>query len=62
MKYMLDTNIRAYLEKKGMPIGALDLMIGAHAQCLELTLVTNNKKEFTRIPKLKIEDWVHHSL
>ena len=51
--------IRAYLEKKGTPIGSLDMMIGAHAQCLNLMLVTNNKKEFSRIPHLKIEDWVH---
>lgn len=52
-------HIRAYLEKKGTPIGSLDLMIAAHAQCLNSILVTNNTKEFSRIPKLKIEDWVH---
>lgn len=52
-------HIRAYLEKKGTPIGALDLMIAAHAQCMNITLVTNNVKEFSRVPKLKIEDWVH---
>jgi len=51
--------IRAHLEKKGMTIGSLDMMIAAHAQCLDLTLATNNKKEFTRVPHLKIEDWVH---
>lgn len=51
--------IRAYLEKKSTPIGSLDLMIGTHAQCLNYILVTNNKKEFSRIPKLKIEDWIH---
>ena len=51
--------IRAYLEKNGTPIGSLDMMIAAHAQCLNLILVTNNKKEFSRIPHLKIEDWVH---
>ena len=51
-------HIRAYLEKKGTPIGALDLMIAAHAQSINYTLVTNNVKEFTRVPKLKIEDWV----
>lgn len=49
--------IRAFLEKKGTPIGALDLMIAAHAQQLNSILVTNNKKEFIRVPKLKIEDW-----
>jgi tRNA(fMet)-specific endonuclease VapC len=52
-------HIRASLEKKGIPIGPLDMMIAAHAQCLGSILVTNNKKEFSRIPHLKIEDWVH---
>lgn len=51
-------HIRAYLEKKGTPIGPLDLMIAAHAQAINAILVTNNVKEFTRVPKLKIEDWV----
>lgn len=49
--------IRAYLEKKGTPIGSLDTMIAAHALSLNLTLVTNNIKEFSRVPRLKIEDW-----
>lgn len=49
--------IRAYLEKKGTPIGPLDLMIAAHAQYLKMTLVTNNMKEFKRVPHLMIEDW-----
>lgn len=53
-------SIRTYLEKKGEIIGPLDLMIAAHAQSLNSILVTNNKKEFSRIPKIKIEDWVHH--
>jgi tRNA(fMet)-specific endonuclease VapC len=52
-------HIRASLEKKGLPIGSLDMMIAAHAQCLGSILVTNNKKEFSRVPHLKIEDWVH---
>jgi tRNA(fMet)-specific endonuclease VapC len=51
--------IRTYLEKEGTPIGSLDTMIAAHAQCLNLILVTNNKKEFSRVPHLKIEDWSH---
>ncbi|HVV67896.1 MAG TPA: type II toxin-antitoxin system VapC family toxin [Gammaproteobacteria bacterium] len=50
-------HIRAWLEKNGTPIGPLDLMIAAHAKSLHTTLVTNNKKEFIRVPKLKIEDW-----
>ncbi len=49
--------IRTYLEKKGTPIGALDMMIAAHAQCLNVILVTNNTKEFARIPNLKLENW-----
>ena len=49
--------IRAELEKKGTPIGPLDTLIGAHAKSLDLTLVTNNEKEFIRIPDLKIENW-----
>ncbi len=53
-------SIRTYLEKKGETIGPLDLMIAAHAQSLNVVLVTNNKKEFIRVPKLKIEDWVHN--
>ena len=50
--------IRSYLEKKGTPIGALDLLIAAHAKSLNAVLVTNNVKEFSRVPKLKIENWV----
>jgi len=50
--------IRAGLEKKGRLIGALDTMIAAHALCLGSILVTNNQKEFKRVPNLKIEDWV----
>ena len=49
--------IRADLEKKGTPIGALDTLIASHAKSLNLTLVTNNEKEFERIPDLKIENW-----
>ncbi|HEX4044513.1 MAG TPA: type II toxin-antitoxin system VapC family toxin [Gammaproteobacteria bacterium] len=52
-------HIRAYLEKKGTPIGALDLMIAAHAQQSNSILVTNNKKELSRVVNLKIENWVH---
>jgi tRNA(fMet)-specific endonuclease VapC len=51
-------NLRAYLEKHGTPIGSLDMLIAAHALSLACTLVTNNEKEFLRIPDLKIENWV----
>jgi tRNA(fMet)-specific endonuclease VapC len=50
-------NIRAHLEKGGKPIGAMDLLIAAHARSLSLTLVTNNLKEFDRIPGLRTENW-----
>jgi tRNA(fMet)-specific endonuclease VapC len=49
--------IRADLERRGMAIGALDTLIGAHAVSLGSTLVTNNTKEFSRIPSLTIENW-----
>lgn len=50
--------LRARLEKKGSLIGPLDLMIAAHAQHMNSILVTNNKKEFARVPNLKIENWI----
>lgn len=49
--------IRAKLEKQGKIIGAYDLMISAHAIAENLTLVTNNEKEFNRIFELSIENW-----
>ena len=49
--------IRADLEKKGTPIGPLDMMIAGHAQSLGYTVVTNNVKEFSRVMNLKIENW-----
>jgi len=50
--------IRAYLEKRGNPIGPLDTLIAAHCLSLNYTLVTNNEKEFSRIPNLRIANWV----
>ena len=50
--------IRAFLEKYGMTIGPLDLMIGAHALSTKAILVTNNEREFGRIPGLTVENWV----
>lgn len=50
--------IRADLERKGQLIGAMDLIIGAHALQLGCILVTNNEKEFRRIGSLKVENWV----
>ena len=49
--------IRADLEKKGTPIGPLDMMIAGHAQSLGYTVITNNMKEFSRVAALKIENW-----
>lgn len=51
--------IRAYLARSGRPIGANDLWIAAHARRLDLTLVTNNVGEFTRVPRLKVVDWTN---
>ena len=50
--------VRAALEEKGTPIGALDMMIGAHALVLGATLATNNTKEFSRIKGLTVVDWL----
>jgi tRNA(fMet)-specific endonuclease VapC len=50
--------IRADLEKRGQVIGAMDMLIAAHALSLDIILVTNNSKEFSRIPHLKIENWL----
>ena len=49
--------IRAELEKKGIPIGPLDMLIASHAKSLDVVLVTNNVKEFESIAGLKIENW-----
>jgi tRNA(fMet)-specific endonuclease VapC len=49
--------IRAFLKKRGTIIGANDLFIAAHARCEGLTLVTNNRREFLRVPGLQIENW-----
>ncbi len=49
--------VRAILEKKGQPIGSMDMIIGAHALSLGVTLVTNNTKEFKKIRGLKVENW-----
>ncbi len=51
--------IRNALEQKGTPIGPLDTLIAAHAMSLEVTLVTNNLKEFARVEDLSLENWVN---
>lgn len=52
--------LRAELAKKGQPIGPYDMMIAGHARALGLFLVTNNTREFNRVPGLRVEDWVNH--
>jgi tRNA(fMet)-specific endonuclease VapC len=51
--------IRAELESRGQMIGNNDLWIAAHSIAAGLTVVTNNEKEFRRVPGLKIENWAH---
>jgi tRNA(fMet)-specific endonuclease VapC len=51
-------SIRSDLEKKGCLIGGNDLWIAAHAVALDLTLVTNNTRNFRRIDGLRLENWV----
>ena len=50
-------DISASLEKANMRIGDRDMMIAGHARSLGCTLVTDNLKEFTRVPDLEVEDW-----
>ena len=49
--------ICAYLQKRGTPIGTMDMLIAAHAKTENLIIVTNNVREFERVPDLKIENW-----
>ncbi len=51
-------SLRAFLEKQGTPIGSLDMLIAAHALSVNCILVTNNEKEFSRVPHLLIENWI----
>ncbi len=50
-------NIRAALERAGQPIGGMDLLIAAHAMAEDSVLVTNNAREFLRVPGLAVEEW-----
>ena len=50
--------IRSQLEIKGEVIGPLDMLIAAHALSENLTLITNNEKEFKRVKSLKVKNWV----
>lgn len=50
--------VRAHLTAAGTPIGPTDLFIAAHALALDLTLVTANDREFSRVPGLRVENWL----
>ncbi len=50
-------DLRAALETAGTPIGAMDLLIAAHAVSMGVTLVTSNVREFRRVPMLHVVDW-----
>jgi tRNA(fMet)-specific endonuclease VapC len=50
--------LRAELYRIGQPIGPYDMMIAGHARAMGLILVTNNMKEFERVPGLRVENWV----
>lgn len=49
--------VRAALERRGQPIGAMDLMIAAHVLAQDSVLITNNAREFHRVPGLAVEEW-----
>ncbi|MDQ2077485.1 tRNA(fMet)-specific endonuclease VapC [Marinimicrobium sp. ABcell2] len=51
--------LRAELAKSGQPIGPYDQMIAGHARSRGLVLVTNNEREFERVPGLRLENWVN---
>lgn len=49
--------LRTGLEKRGQPVGPMDMMIAVHALALDATLVTHNTREFARVKGLRLEDW-----
>jgi tRNA(fMet)-specific endonuclease VapC len=53
----LSGSLRAWLAGQGTPIGPYDSLIAAHAHALGVTLVSNNTREFARVPGLKLENW-----
>ena len=52
--------LRATLEKRGELIGPNDMLIAAHAQMLDCVVVTANEREFCRVPKLRVENWLKY--
>lgn len=53
--------LRAELERRGQLIGPCDMMIAAHALAFDLTVVTDNVREFSRVQGLRIENWLRHT-
>jgi tRNA(fMet)-specific endonuclease VapC len=49
--------VRAYLEKRGTPLGPYDILLASQAFERNLTLATNNVREFRRVKGLRVEDW-----
>lgn len=49
--------LRAWLSSQGSPIGPFDTQIAAHALALDVTLISNNTREFSRVPGLRLENW-----
>lgn len=52
--------LRSDLEKRGATIGPNDMLIAAHALMLDCVVVTANEREFSRVPKLKVENWLNY--
>lgn len=51
-------HVRAALEREGTPIGPLDTLIAGHALSVNATVVTNNTREFARVGRLRVENWL----
>ncbi len=51
-------DLRTELERRGTPIGSMDTMIAAHALSQQATLITNNTREFSKVPGLQLDNWV----
>ena len=50
--------LRVDLERRGTPIGSMDTMIAAHALSQQAVLITNNTREFSKVPGLQLDNWV----
>ena len=54
----IDGELRVDLERRGTPIGSMDTMIAAHALSQQVVLITNNTREFSKVPGLQLDNWV----